>query len=191
MNIKRIIIPKSVTGLSSTCSIDINIPFENDIVSKLDSLFSSSALKGSIRKHYACPGDEHMFDYETWEVNKILTQLSWDNLNLNNSAYLLVHYSFLSHDEKLCFQPLLWRFLLFSNVYIEAFSNTITAFSNDSNYAEHSLKYKCTNQQRLLICACGEKLLNNLKTGKQIISSELYLEDEEKEIKNMLQWWSP
>lgn len=183
---ERIFYPDSVTGIHPACEVDCRIPEQDELLSELDSAFKSTFLKGRIRKPYKLPkNNSDIIELELWQVNQVLSELNWEDLTIENTGYMLVHYAFLEINEKLSFQTLLWRHILFSDLWIESFSNILLLFRNDSKKQKNSLKFKCSKKQQEVLIKCMKKLLEKLEKNDDWEKS-----NEIKFLKKTIEWWN-
>lgn len=178
-------IPESITGLTDSCKILIDIPKDEGIIAQLDSTFKSSQLEGQIRLPYQRPRENcDTAEIELWYVNETLSKLSWQDLTIQNAGFLIVHYSFLDIKEKLSLQPLLWRFLLFSSEWIDAFSYIVSCYREESKTQIDSIRNFCSELQRNILAECMKRIIERLENDDDYKTNE-----DRKIMRRVLQWW--
>jgi len=183
-----VITPETVTGVKS-----YEILLSSDygpIIFEMDILFKNYSKNSQIRKSYAMPTDEnHISDVEDWQFNEKLSCITWRDLSLENATLLLANYYMLSAEEKFLFQPLLWRYLLYSSEWNTVFSNIIFWFFYDRNETTSNFKNFCSTIQNKAIVRCLEMLVDKLLNKDFVIEDCLVLEEEVDVIKNVIIYW--
>lgn len=191
MNQIIIELPEQIMGLYKECELVISVPESDAILSDLDNAFSSVARKGQMRKPYSQPKSEDpISEIEDWQFNDELTHLSWDNLSFKNAAVLIANFSFLDVNEMLSFQPLMWRYLLYSNCWVEAFSAIIFFFQNVEIKALENFKNNFTIDQKSVFIKCLNRAYRNLNDNNIDVQQDLELDYELKQIEKAISYWS-
>ncbi len=96
---------------------------------------------------------------------------------------------FLTAEEELIFQRILWVFMLYSSEWNYILSDVISSFSYDREIPIPTLKDVCSEEQGKAIAQCLSLLLENLNSKTYELKDNLNLEKEIELVGRLIYLW--